>query len=1568
MSFPGSSRPNARQRNARQLLRHSDLGSRGPVVARLSIDNAVRGETGIVEGNLGGLLDRSIAAGSLAYVAIAPYSPHPQAVEDQSWSIIPVRLLPPHTQASGQQSQGLGQSQSASATTTTIHVPGSASSLQAFLKLQSAVATRGDGSSAAALSHGQGQGQGAAPRIVECFAIDVVPIGLETVYVTVERHLIRNIDQTQDAYAGGFAPGGKGAQSQHQGAATGKASATGKAGKRSSASEREERLKQLVRKALGSQQVVRVGSEVALPLPSHPITYAPAPPVKVAFCEPLAQGLLQSTTRIVLIQTKPKNGSNGWRMASGALKLPTRQPMLASGHGQTNGRFLTGAQSTAESPTISTTGPDSESDADATEDTSSHGGSGSDSSESGSASDSGSDDSFNDMEDMISLAAPELMSSPASTPRAALGQQQGPQTRVFDVHTPRSYLSTSTARAASGAGMMGRSKIFKPEGLVRRVPPEFLHPKPSAEEDEDAVIYVDVHNLAKVGCFSGDWVRLEATGDEEDKLVKGVTGLLSDLKALRSPGGSNNNSSTSGGNGPMSGAPNAMAGTTSDDTENYRIARVYGVANLSSQLKARSLARGGKGKDSMSLNVGGLNNRRASTSSAVTTSSARLGGPIPSVLASPLLLHNLGNPKLLKITPFSAHEPGTGTTGGIHSASSTGQSLRRDAGREKSATPQIPPSAKEVTLHKVSSPVSLDRALQSPMFAALKSYFESRKRLVKSGDLIGVVVDEGLGRIISSGGNMDDDVATQLTTADEDSCHVRPAKQRTSIAWFRVSNVTFEVPDSQDPDIIHQAAVSAAAWGGVAMIDVSSTRMVTAGSETSRVPGTLSNSWEFYLGAKRLPRVHHDQQSAAAAMSSSTGGLTSMRDLTNRPVVYAASTQHRLKELVAAATSPRAIKIGMPPVVILLHSTQRAIGKATLASRACAEIGLHVFDIDAYDILTDGGANGGSMAGGGGDMKTEAYFKARTDRALACGADCTAILLRHVDVLGADRMVTAFKETIAQSRVVIATTTEVDKVAEGIRAAFTHEMEVTAPEEKEREGILTNVVNEMAIKLAPEVDLGQVAVKTAALVAGDLVDVVERAIAARTLRLERLAEQAASNTDGQASGIVVTWKDIAVAGGPAASCLTKADFDVAVEHARKNFADSIGAPKIPNVSWDDVGGLSHVKEAVTETIQLPLERPELFAKGMKKRSGILFYGPPGTGKTLLAKAIATEFSLNFFSVKGPELLNMYIGESEANVRRVFQRARDARPCCVFFDELDSVAPKRGNQGDSGGVMDRIVSQLLAELDGMSGGGGSSDDAAGGDGGSGGSGVFVIGATNRPDLLDPALLRPGRFDKMLYLGVSDTHAKQATILEALTRKFTLNPAVDLTRVADRLPLTYTGADLYALCSDAMLKAVTRKANAVDEKIRRLAEEGVVGPTGGPVTTAWFFDHLATPDDIAVMVSEEDFQDAQAELVASVSAKELEHFERIRKQFESSAEEQAKDGDLQASTDEQIADDGGQFLGPDGFDGLSDGQVITIDDTGVGLSALNAEAKGDGRSTGKGKERDTTTDAGNTTADA
>lgn len=365
--------------------------------------------------------------------------------------------------------------------------------------------------------------------------------------------------------------------------------------------------------------------------------------------------------------------------------------------------------------------------------------------------------------------------------------------------------------------------------------------------------------------------------------------------------------------------------------------------------------------------------------------------------------------------------------------------------------------------------------------------------------------------------------------------------------------------------------------------------------------------------------------------------------------------------------------------------------------------------------------------------------------------------------------------------------------------------------------------------------------------------------------------------------------------------LMACDFENALGKARELYSESIGAPKIPTVSWDDVGGLAHVKHDILDTIQLPLEHPELFADGLKKRSGILLYGPPGTGKTLIAKAVATSCSLNFFSVKGPELLNMYIGESEANVRRIFKKARDAKPCVIFFDELDSIAPKRGNQGDSGGVMDRIVSQLLAELDGMSSGGGE-----------GGGDVFVIGATNRPDLLDPALLRPGRyvfvacipfvrylsvcrFDRMLYLGVSETHEAQLTILEALTRKFRLDTSLSLRDIAEKCPFNYTGADFYALCSDAMLNAMSRKAMSLEDKIAELNK----GPRDNrhpyPITPQYYLSEIATPEEILVTVNYEDFSLALDKLVPSVSQAEMDHYAQVQKRFTQNKNKDEEEGE-------------------------------------------------------------------------
>jgi peroxin-6 len=333
------------------------------------------------------------------------------------------------------------------------------------------------------------------------------------------------------------------------------------------------------------------------------------------------------------------------------------------------------------------------------------------------------------------------------------------------------------------------------------------------------------------------------------------------------------------------------------------------------------------------------------------------------------------------------------------------------------------------------------------------------------------------------------------------------------------------------------------------------------------------------------------------------------------------------------------------------------------------------------------------------------------------------------------------------------------------------------------------------------------------------------------------------------------------------------DFESALDVLTERLSHQSGTStaKIPDVKWDDVGGLENVKAEILDTIELPLKNPELFASGMRQRSGILLYGPPGTGKTLIAKAVASECSLNFISVKGPELLNMYIGESEKNVREVFERARACKPCVLFFDEIDSLAPARGQGSDSGGVMDRVVSQLLTELDGMN----SNQD------------VFLIAATNRPDLLDSALLRPGRLDRCVYLGVSSTNEAQLNVVQALSRKFNLSEDCDLMQVVEKCPFTFSGADMYALCSDAMLNALKRKMEALEVIVDELRAQGraqtgeesavLVGVSGRDVLEAM------TDDEIRVEVTMADWMAAKDALTPSLSQDELDHYKQLQSQF-------------------------------------------------------------------------------------
>lgn len=309
--------------------------------------------------------------------------------------------------------------------------------------------------------------------------------------------------------------------------------------------------------------------------------------------------------------------------------------------------------------------------------------------------------------------------------------------------------------------------------------------------------------------------------------------------------------------------------------------------------------------------------------------------------------------------------------------------------------------------------------------------------------------------------------------------------------------------------------------------------------------------------------------------------------------------------------------------------------------------------------------------------------------------------------------------------------------------------------------------------------------------------------------------------------------------------LGKDNLTKALEQSKRRNASALGTPKVPDITWEDVGGLEDVKKSILDTVQLPLLHKDLFSSGLRKRSGVLLYGPPGTGKTLLAKAVATECSLNFLSVKGPELINMYIGESEKNIRDIFQKARSARPCVIFFDELDSLAPARGASGDSGGVMDRVVSQMLAEIDGLND---SSQD------------LFIIGASNRPDLIDPALLRPGRFDKLLYVGVNSEASYRERVLKALTRKFKLHEHVSLYEIAQKCPPNFTGADMYALCADAWFRAAKNKALGADSN-SSLDDQ---------------------PDSI--VVEYEDFIEVLRELSPSLSMAELKQYELLRDQLQ------------------------------------------------------------------------------------
>ncbi|NWS87365.1 PEX6 factor, partial [Toxostoma redivivum] len=511
----------------------------------------------------------------------------------------------------------------------------------------------------------------------------------------------------------------------------------------------------------------------------------------------------------------------------------------------------------------------------------------------------------------------------------------------------------------------------------------------------------------------------------------------------------------------------------------------------------------------------------------------------------------------------------------------------------------------------------------------------------------------------------------------------------------------------------------------------------------------------------------------------------------------------------------------------VLLSGPSGSGKLMAVRAVCSCLNLHLFKVDCVSLCSDTSA--------ATEEKVQMAFS-QAQRYQPC-----VLLLKDIEVLGRDRdglgedarVIATLRQllldrdpTLSHPVLVIGTTCKPQNVPTDVQTAFLHEVKIKTPSEDQRRLMLSMLT--ASLPLGKEVSLSKLARRTAGFVLGDFCALLSHSNRAACARIQALSFPGGLSEEVE--------RDFCIAGFP----VLEEDFNAALDQLHDAHSQAVGAPKIPSVSWQDVGGLQEVKKEILDTIQLPLEHPELLSLGLC-RSGLLLYGPPGTGKTLLAKAVATTCTMTFLSVKGPELINMYVGQSEENVRNVFTKARAAAPCIIFFDELDSLAPSRGRSGDSGGVIDRVVSQLLAELDGLH----SSRE------------VFVIGATNRPDLLDPALLRPGRFDKLVYVGVSEDRESQLQVLSAVTRKFKLDPSVNLTAILEKCPAQLTGADIYALCSDAMICAVKRKVE-------------------------WIEEGLDT-EKSALILTIEDFLQAAARLQPSVSEQELLRYRLIQQKF-------------------------------------------------------------------------------------
>jgi len=473
------------------------------------------------------------------------------------------------------------------------------------------------------------------------------------------------------------------------------------------------------------------------------------------------------------------------------------------------------------------------------------------------------------------------------------------------------------------------------------------------------------------------------------------------------------------------------------------------------------------------------------------------------------------------------------------------------------------------------------------------------------------------------------------------------------------------------------------------------------------------------------------------------------------------------------------------PKGVLLHGPP-GTGKTLLAKAVANETNANFYSIGGPEIM--------SKFYGESEEKLREVFKEAQENApsIIFIDEIDSIAPKREEVSGdvekriVSQLLTLMDGISARGKiVVIGATNRPNAIDPALRrpGRFDREIEIGIPDVGGRHDIL--LIHSRGMPLTEDVDLQSIAKITHGFVGADL-EALSKEAAMRSLR--RILPEIDLHQPKIPAEILNKIK------------VTKQDFDEALKDVQPSAMREVLVQR-PNIRWEDIGGLQGIKEELAEAIEWPLKHADLFAEAdVQPPKGILLYGPPGTGKTLIAKAVATTSEANFISIKGPELLSKWVGESEKGVREVFRKARQAAPCVVFFDEIDAVAPKRGGSSGDSHVTERVISQMLTELDGL-------EDL---------KGVVVIAATNRPDILDEALLRPGRFDRILEVPPPDKEGRKQ-ILQIHTKKKPLDSDVNMDKLVEMTD-AMTGAEIAALVNAAAMSAIKEQVNTKEGKLR------------------------------------------------------------------------------------------------------------------------------------------------------